>query len=291
MNPNEDSNVVSAFGHVVDNTKEYVAPKSEPPKQESAPAGDEKAAAPAEKATAPAGEGDVKGDAPKVDPAAEAKADPAAAKTDPAGGNNDLLSSMAAQLQQLTQQLNSAPAGAEQQQPGQDPLIQLDEQLAALQQQATAGEITYEEMIVQTAPIIEQRATLNIQRQMEQQEQQRQVQDAQGQFLQQYPDFQQFAQSPEANALVQQNPVFDHVSAYFATREQKQAAENQQLQAQIAELQKQIQTSIKGAANQQGSVVGSESGDIGVPELYRGDGLDQQKGGIAALRRARSAAN
>ena len=39
MNPNEDSNVVSAFGHVVDNTKEYVAPKSEPPKQESAPAG------------------------------------------------------------------------------------------------------------------------------------------------------------------------------------------------------------------------------------------------------------
>ena len=109
--------------------------------------------------------------------------------------------------------------------------------------------------------------------------------------MQQYPDFQQFAQSPEANALVQQNPVFDHVSAYFATREQKQAAENQQLQSQVAELQKQIQTSIKSAANTQGSVVGSESGDIGVPELYRGDGLDQQKGGIAALRRARSAAN
>lgn len=109
--------------------------------------------------------------------------------------------------------------------------------------------------------------------------------------MQQYPDFQQFAQSPEANALVQQNPVFDHVSAYFATREQKQAEANAQLQAQIAELQGQIQKSIKGAATTQGSVVGSESGDIGVPELYRGDGLDQQKGGIAALRRARSAAN
>ena len=281
MNPNEDSNVVSAFGHVVDNTQEYVAPKSEPPKQESAPAGE------SSKPAAPAGESDVKNDTP----AAEAKTDAPAveAKAEPAGGNNDLLSSMAAQLQQLTQQLNQAPAGTEQQ--GPDPLVQLDEQLAALQQQATAGEITYEEMIVQTAPIIEQRATLNIQRQMEQQEQQRQVQDAQGQFLQQYPDFQQFAQSPEANALVQQNPVFDHVSAYFATREQKQAAENQQLQSQIAELQKQIQTSIKSAANTQGSVVGSESGDIGVPELYRGDGLDQQKGGIAALRRARSAAN
>lgn len=281
MNPNEDSNVVSAFGHVVDNTQEYVAPKSEPPKQESAPAGE------SSKPSAPAGEGDVKNDTP----AAEVKTDAPAveAKAEPAGGNNDLLSSMAAQLQQLTQQLNQAPAGTEQQ--GPDPLVQLDEQLAALQQQATAGEITYEEMIVQTAPIIEQRATLNIQRQMEQQAQQRQVQDAQGQFLQQYPDFQQFAQSPEANALVQQNPVFDHVSAYFATREQKQAAENQQLQSQIAELQKQIQTSIKSAANTQGSVVGNESGDIGVPELYRGDGLDQQKGGIAALRRARSAAN
>ena len=281
MTMNEDPNVVSAFGHVVDNTQEYVAPKAEPPKQEVAPA--EEGAKP----SAPAGEGDANGDTPQVETKSETPT--GEAKPEAAGGNNDLLSSMAAQLQQLTQQLNQAPAGAEEQ--GPDPLVQLDEQLAALQQQATNGEITYEEMIVQTAPIIEQRATLNIQRQMEQQAQQRQVQDAQGQFLQQYPDFQQFAQSPEANALVQQNPVFDHVSAYFATREQKQAAENQRLQAQIAELQKQIQTSIKGAANTQGSVVGSESGDIGVPELYRGDGLDQQKGGIAALRRARAAAN
>ena len=207
------------------------------------------------KPTAPAGEGDVKGDAPKVDPAVEAKADPAAAKTDPAAAKTRLAETMTFfrpwQLQQLTQQLNQAPAGTEEQ--GPDPLVQLDEQLAALQQQATAGEITYEEMIVQTAPIIEQRATLNIQRQMEQQAQQRQVQDAQGQFLQQYPDFQQFAQSPEANALIQQNPVFDHVSAYFATREQKQAAENQQLQAQIAELQKQIQTSIKKCGKHAGA--------------------------------------
>ena len=283
MNPNEDPNVVSAFGHVVDNTREYVAPKSEPPKQESAPVEGNA------KSVAPAGEGDVKDDAGQKPGVETQKPEEKVQQPEEKGGNNDLLSSMAAQLQQLTQQLNQAPVGAEEQ--GPDPLVQLDEQLAALQQQATNGEITYEEMIVQTAPIIEQRATLNIQRQMEQQAQQRQVQDAQGQFLQQYPDFQQFAQSPEANALVQQNPVFDHVSAYFATREQKQAAENQQLQAQIAELQKQIQTSIKGAANTQGSVVGSESGDIGVPELYRGDGLDQQKGGIAALRRARAAAN
>ena len=283
MSVNEDPNVVSAFGHVVDNTKEYMPPRADPPPAEVAPAESKSEAAAESKPEVPSGSGDVQQQAEGGQkPGAEPQA---------AAGGNDLLSSMAAQLQQLTQQLNSAPAGAEQAQPGQDPLIQLDEQLAALQQQATNGEITYEEMIVQTAPIIEQRATLNIQRNMEQQAQQRQVQDAQGQFLQQYPDFQQFAQSPEANALVQQNPVFDHVSAYFATREQKQAAENQQLQQQIMSLQEQIQKSIKGAASQQGSVVGSESGDIGVPELYRGDGLDQQKGGIAALRRARSAAN
>lgn len=280
MSVNEDPNVVSAFGHVVDNTKGYMPPKSDPPAAEAAPAESKPEAAAESKPEAPSGPGDVQQQAEGGQkPGAEPQA---------AAGGNDLLSSMAAQLQQLTQQLNSAPAGAEQAQPGQDPLVQLDEQLAALQQQATAGEITYEEMIVQTAPIIEQRATLNIQRNMEQQAQQRQVQDAQGQFLQQYPDFQQFAQSPEANALVQQNPVFDHVSAYFATREQKQAAENQQLQAQIAELQGQIQKSIKGAATTQGAVVGGEAGDIGVPTLYRGDGLDQQKGGIAALRRARS---
>lgn len=275
MSVNEDPNVVSSFGHVVDNTKEYVAPKSDPPQAEAqAPAAEAAPAAETPAAEAPAAE----------TPAAET---PASEK----GGGNDMLASMAAQLQQLTQQLNSAPVGAEQQQPGQDPLVQLDEQLFALQEQAKNGEITYEEMIVQTAPIIEQRATINVQKGLEQQAQQRQVQDAQGQFLQQYPDFQQFAQSPEAQALTQQNPVFDPVSAYFATREQKQVAENQQLQAQIAELQKQIQTSIKGAATNQGAVVGSESGDIGVPQLYRGDGLDQEKGGIAALTRARSATN
>lgn len=270
MKGNEDSNVVSAFGHVVDNTQEYMPPKADAP----APA--------AEQPAAPSDPGDVK--AEEAAPAAEQQAAPA-----PASGGNDLLSSMAAQLQQLTQQLNSAPVGAEQAQPGQDPMVQLDEQLAALQEQAKNGEITYEEMIVQTAPIIEQRATINVQNSLAQQEQQRQVQDAQGQFLQQYPDFQEFAQSPEAQTLVQQNPVFDSVSAYFATREQKMAAENQQLQAQMAELHKQIQTSIKGAATNQGAVVGGEQGDIGVPQLYRGDGLDQQKGGIAALRRARSA--
>ena len=273
MSINEDQNVVSSFGHVVDNTKEYIAPKSEAPQESKA------------------GASKPEGDAIAAQQQGAAQQPEAAPE---GGGGNDLLSSMAAQLSQITQQLNSPQStdgGMEQGVQGgaDDQLVQLNEQLFALQEQARNGEITYEEMIVQTAPIIEQRATINVQNSLAQQAQQRQVQDAQGQFLQQYPDFQQFAQSEEAHAIVQQNPVFDPVSAYFATREQKRAEENQLLQTQLLELQKQIQTSIKGAALNQGGIVGSETGDVGVPQLFRGDGLDQQKGGIAALRRARSA--
>jgi len=282
MSKTENSDVVPAHGYTVDNTKQYMPEKSEAP----APA----AEAPAPAAETPAPAASTATEESAAPAAEEAAAAPAEEKK--TGGNDDLLASMSAQLQQLTAQLNSAPAGAENAQPGQDPMVQLDEQLMALQQQAEKGEITYEEMIVQTAPIIEQRATINVQRQMEAQAQQRQVQDAQGQFLAQYPDFPAFAQSPEAQAMVQQNPVFDPVSAYFATREQKMVQEAQGLQAKIAELEGQIQKSIKSATTEQGKVVGGEGAEsVGVPTTYRGDGLDPRKGGLNALQRARSTAN
>jgi hypothetical protein len=275
----EQSDVVPSHGYTVDNSQEFIPQRSEAPTQ---PQESSQAKSDASEAKPPAA-GSTATEAEGKAPAQETKAP---------GKNDEMLASMSAQLQQLTQQLNSAPVGSEQQQPTQDPLVQLDSALADLQRKAENGEITYEEMIVQTAPIIEQRATINIQRQMETQAQQRQVQDAQGQFLQEYPDFPEFAQSPAAQAMIQSNPVFDTVSSYFAAREQKAVQESQMLQSKVAELEKQIQGSIKNATVQQGGVVGGETGEsVGVPTTFRGDGMDRQKGGIAALRRARSAMN
>jgi len=276
MSKDQVSKAVPAGAYVVDNTVEYMPPKAE------APPASEQSAAPAEGEAAPAA-GESTPAAGESTPAAGETPTPEA-KVDP---NNELLGSIAQTLQQITAKLDQAPAGTEQQ-TGPDPAVELENQLLAIQEQARDGKITYEEMLAQTAPIIREQAVLAVRQETEAKERQGQVQAAQGQFMQDYPDFQAFAGSPEAQAFVQSNPVFDHVSAFFAAREQKVAAEKSQLEAQVAELQKQIQSSIKNAAKEQSSVVGEGGNDVGVPTTYRGDGLDPQKGGITALQRARA---
>ena len=283
MPKDEISKAVPAGAYVVDNTLEYVPPRAEPP-----------AAKPEEQVAPPAGEQAAPAAGEEGKPAAGEEGKPAAgeegkpeAKVDP---NNELLGSIAQTLQQITAKLDQAPAGSEQS-AGPDPAVELENQLLAIQEQARDGKITYEEMLAQTAPIIREQAVLAVRQETEAKEKQGQVQAAQGQFMQDYPDFQAFAGSPEAQAFIQGNPVFDHVSAFFAAREQKAVAEKAQLEAQVMELQKQIQTSIKNAAKEQSSIVGEGGNDVGVPTTYRGDGLDPQRGGIAALNRARATQN
>ena len=274
MNKDQE-NVVPSHGYTVDNTREFIPPKADV-QQQAAQAGEQKPsaeAAPTGGEQAPTG-----GEQKPVENAAD--------QAQPGG---DILSSMAAQLQQLTQQLSQSQQ-AQPGEPQQNPMDMLNQQLSDIQEMASKGEITYEEMLAQTAPIIKQQAVLEVQQQLQQDAQQRQVQDAQGQFLQQYPEFQQFVQSPEAQALVQANPVFDHVSAFFATREAKMAEENKNLQAQVQALSQQVQNSIKTAATTQANVVGGHDGEsVGVPTVFRGDGLDPQRGGLAALQRVRQA--
>lgn len=276
----DQENVVPSHGYTVDNTKEYISPKAESQQQsattDQAPAGQQTAADPA-----PAGQQAA------ADPAPDGQQAGTDKQADPGG---DILSSMAAQLQQITQQLSQGQQGQAGQPvtPQQNPMDVLTQQIEEIKDKASRGEITYEEMLSQTAPIIKQQAVIEVQQQIEADAQQRQVQDAQGQFLQQYPDFAQFVQSPEAQVMVQSNPVLDNVSAYFAAREAKAAEENKALQAQIATLTQQVQNSIKTAASTQANVVGGESGEsVGVPTVFRGDGLDPQRGGLAALQRVR----
>ena len=295
MNLKDEQNVVPSHGYTVDNTREYVPPKADQP---AAPAGDQK---PGDQQPAadqkpadqqPAGDQKPGEQQPAADQQSAGDQKPGEqqpAADQQAAPGNDILSSMQQTLAQITQQLSQQPAGQQPAgQPQQDPGEILSQQLAEIQQMATNGEITYEEMLAQTAPIIKQQAVLEVQKQLQADAEQRQVQDAQGQFLQQYPEFQQFVQSPEAQAIVQSNPVFDHVSAFFATREAKMAEENKQLAAQVQALTQQVQNSIKTAATTQSTVVGGQNGEsVGVPTTFRGDGLDAQKGGMAALSRAR----
>lgn len=279
----EKDSVVPSFGYVVDNTVDYTPPKADPPAPATPPAPPEQPTVPG--TSADAGEAKPGEAKPGDDKAAPAAADkPGEVKPDP---NNELLSGIAQTLQQITAKLDKAPAGTEQQPQGEDPAVVLDRQLSELQQKAVNGEITNEEMLGQSAPLLREQARLAARQELDAERQQGQVQAAQGQFLQDYPDFEAFVGSPEAQQFVQTNPVFDHVSAFFAAREQKALQENQALQSQVAQLQEQIQKSIKNAATEQSAIVGEGGSDVGVPSTYRGDGLAPQQGGLAALHRAR----
>lgn len=263
--PQADENTISSHGNVIDNSQEYIAPSGPAPDEsKAAPTQDESKAAPAQ-------------DESKAAPV-QGEGAPAPAQGE-GGGNSSLIQQMADQLAGLTAQLSAQPQGAEN--APVDPTVEIDNALQTLQAQARDGEITYDEMVMQTAPLIEQKATLNVTRQLQQQAQAKQIEDAQGSFLAENPDFVPFAQSPEAQAMIQSNPLLDNVSAYYAYKAKM-------YQDQLEQSRAQIQNSIKGAASSQSQIVGAETGDnIGVPKLYRGDGMTAQAGGVAALQRAR----
>lgn len=199
------------------------------------------------------------------------------------GPSADFLKEIKAQLDSLNQHLIT---GKQEQQ--QDPLGEIDKQLVALQEQARNGDITYDEMILKTAPLLEQRVLLKVQSEQQRMDAERRAQAAQESFLQENPDFVEFAKSDEAKLIQQANPIFDPVSAYFAWKAKSVEQALQQKDVELAELRKQMERSIQKAAERQGVISGTGVGkELDVPNVYRGDGLGVQEGGLAALRRAR----
>lgn len=145
-------------------------------------------------------------------------------------------------------------------------------------------------MIRQTAPLIEQRATMKVKQDLQQEEEAKQIRGAQDAFLAENPDFMEFAKSPEAQAIRQANPILDNVSAYYAFKAKSAEAAIGNLQQQFNELKTQMENSIKGAAKEQAPVVGTGAGDTSqLPQLGKGDGLKPFEGGLAALRKVRTA--
>lgn len=273
-----DSNVVSSHGYVVDNSEEYIAPKADP----AADAVDSAAAAAAGKTEAEAGAGTDAGT--DADPAAAA--DPAkdeAAKGEAAATGPDLN----AVLQEIMG-IKQAMLNPQQQQQA-DPMAEIDAALQALEQKAKDGEISNEELVMQTVPLIEQRVQMNMERKLQDQAQAKSVSDAQGAFIAQNPDFVGFAQSPEAAAIINGNPILDNVSAFYMAKHKQAEARAQTLELELTQLKQQQSLAIKNAGKKQAEVVGSDQGiDAGAEKLYRGDGLSPQQGGIAALRRAKA---
>ena len=262
-----DPGVVSSHGYVVNNSvDEYNLPKStDPAPADPAPAPADPAPAPADPAPAPA----------------PAPAEPGAQPAAGPDGLDSILQEIAGLKQALQQPKEPAMA------PG-DPLAEVDAALNVLEEQARNGEISQEELTMKTIPLIEQRVQINMERKFQQESDAKSVRDAQGAFIAQNPDFVNFAQSPEAAAIVNSNPILDNVSAYFAAKHMKAEAEKSALAQQLEALKAEMAKTIKVAGKEQANIVGSDAGtDAQVAKTYRGDGLDPQSGGIAALRRAR----
>ena len=133
------SQAVPVYDKVVDNSQEYVA--SSPAPQEQAP----QAPAPQEQA-APA-------PAASEQAAQKESSVPASSAASAEQGTPGYIEEIRQQLAALNSQLGQNGESG-----GQDPSMAIEEQLLALQRQAEEGEITYSEMIRQTAPLIEERA-------------------------------------------------------------------------------------------------------------------------------------
>lgn len=283
-------NVVSSHAYSVDNSAEYIAPKAEAPADDAAAAAVDQAAAAAagkETSTDDGKAGEVKdGDAAAAEAAsADAKAgekgeEKATGQAEPGLDLNAIL----AEINGLRSELRN-PQGEQQMS---DPLTDIDQGIAALEQQVRDGEITSDEFTVKVMPLYEQRVQINTERKLQQEAAARNVSDAQGAFIAQNPDFINFAQSPEAAAMINGNPVHNNVSAYYASKYQQAVAQVEQVTQELNALKAQQAQSIKNAGKEQSKIVGSDAGtDSSVEKLYRGDGMTAQQGGIAALQRAR----
>ena len=276
-----DANVVSSHGYTVDNSvDEYNLPKGAPPADDAAAASvDQAATAAAGKQSAEAGEakpGEAK-------PGEAKPGEQQAATTSDASG----LDAVMQEIMGLKQALQNPQQP--QQSAGPDPLDQINQAIMTLEEQAKSGEISPEELTMRMAPLIEQRVQVNMERKLQADAEAKSVRDAQGAFIAQNPDFLTFAQSPEAAAMINGNPVLDNVSAYYAAKHMKSEAEKQTLAAELESLKAQMANTIKVAGKEQAPIVGSDAGtDAQVTKTYRGDGLDPLSGGLAALRRVRA---
>lgn len=208
------------------------------------------------------------------------------------GDQDSFMSGLSKQLEALNQSIQGMGQsgtpdgqGAEQAQ-----ARDFDAELAALQQQAEDGDISYQELLMQSQAIQEAKTQQQVQEAIGQYDQQKQVAEVRERFLAENPDFNDFIQSDQNTAMQQSNPVLDNVSAYFANKAQAQGQQLAALQQELAALKAERESSIAGAAGQQTSKVGAESGtDIKEAAKSKNKNLSAREGMMAALNAVRQA--
>jgi len=273
----DQTTAVPTYSRVIDNSKDYVAPVTEQQQVQAGQQGQDQAGQQGQDQAGQQGQ----------DQAGQQGQDQAGQQGQDFMG--EIRSTLASLSQQIAGQGQQGQQGQQVADPNADLAMKIEQQLSDLQEKATAGEITYAEMIRQTAPLLSEQARLQVKNDLNQEKEAEQIRGAQDAFLAEHPDFMDFVKSPEAQAIRQANPIMDNVSAYFAYQANMAKAATGQLQTEMQNLQTQMQNSIKGAAQQQAPVVGAGNGGaMQVPLTSRGDGRKPLEGGLAALQGVRS---
>ena len=206
--------------------------------------------------------------------------------------SSDTGSEFSDKLSRQLEELNSSIKGMGQQEStgesGQASKRDYDGELLELQNKATEGDITYSELITQSQSIQDAKTQDTVHEAIKQYDQQQQVSGVQNNFLQSNPDFQEFVNSPENQAIQSANPMMDNLSAYYANKSQSVAQENESMKQELATLKGQMQSSIKGAAADQTLRIGTEAGgDLRGRTAQTQENMTPKQGMLAALQAAR----
>lgn len=202
----------------------------------------------------------------------------------------ETLQQQGAQFAQLAEALQQQRGDAETPEQTGEPAPDYDAQMNDLQKKLSDGEITTEEFAQQQSQIMEQKMQSSMQQMMQQYQQQQSAEQAINQYMQQNPDFSNVLQSQDAQALLQNNPVFDEVAAYEHMKRQSAESQLSELQQQVQALQQERDEAIKNGAKVTDYVSKDEGSEMRQGVEADNRNLSPEEGMRQAMRRARQGA-
>jgi hypothetical protein len=124
-------------------------------------------------------------------------------------------------VNQLVQgiQNNQSQSGSEAAAAGQTP--DFNAQMAEIQKKVNEGDLDISDALAQAGEIQRQAAAQEFEQRLQEYDQERTAKEMYDRFLQDNPDFTQMDQDGTLDQLIQQNPMHDKFSAYFANKAQQ----------------------------------------------------------------------
>lgn len=206
--------------------------------------------------------------------------------TEKENSTEDLLKRMEKSQDEIRQRLDSftkqdETANQDQQVPDHD------SQLSELDSLLEKGEITVDQYQKQSREIQEKKSQEQARNEVEKRLQEEKMEKASDQFLQENPDYPQYHKSEEMQRLMNQNPLFDEVSAYERLKRQEADSERQRLQQELDELKKTQENAVKNGERVTDSVGKEPGSSLQHGEVEEDQNLSSKEGMRAALRRTR----